>query len=226
MKPGVASMTFEQVAAAVRGRSAARGRSRIVGVDGMSGAGKTGFARRLAAELDAPCLCTDDFVPGWNGLAESVGLLVDWVLRPLAEGRPARWQRYDWMAGRAGDWAELPGADVVVVEGCCVGMPAAAAYLSYLVWVEAQPTERRLRVERRDNWYFYAPFADSWSRQERALQAESRTAERADVVIDNSTRRADGGWPDSFAVCPVSRRAEPGRQPETGLHTIPVSRPS
>ena len=202
MKAGVTSMTFAQIAAAVRGCRAVPGRSRVVGVDGMSGAGKTGFAGRLAAELDAPCLCTDDLVPGWDGLAESVGLLVDWVLRPLAEGRLARWQRYDWMAGRPGDWAELPAADFVVVEGCCVGMPSAAAYLSYLVWVETQPAERRLRVERRDNWYFYAPFADGWSRQESALQAGSRAAERADVVVDNTAPRPGTGWPDRFPVRP------------------------
>jgi len=195
-------MTFEQVAGSIRDRHTEPGRSRIVGVDGMSGAGKTGFAQRLAAELSAPCLCTDEFVPGWDGLAESVGLLVDWVLRPLAEGRPARWRRYDWMTGRPGEWAELPGANFVVVEGCCVGLPAAAAYLSYLVWVETQPAQRRLRLERRDDWYFYAPFADGWSRQESALQAASPTAQRADLVIDNSVPTADGDWPDRFAVRP------------------------
>src|ERR1700683_821452 len=102
MNAAVTRMTFGQLAGGIRARCAERGRSRIVGVDGMSGAGKTGFAQRLAAELGAPCLCTDDFVPGWDGLEESVRLLVNWVLRPLAEGRPARWQRYDWMAGCPG----------------------------------------------------------------------------------------------------------------------------
>jgi hypothetical protein len=66
--------------------------------------------------------------------------------------------------------------------------------------VEAQPAERRQRVERRDNWYFYAPFADGWSRQEGPLQAGSRAAERADVVIDNSAPRPDANWPDRFPV--------------------------
>lgn len=199
-------MTFGQLAGGIRARCAERGRSRIVGVDGMSGAGKTGFAQRLAAELGAPCLCTDDFVPGWDGLEESVRLLVNWVLRPLAEGRPARWQRYDWMAGCPGDWVELPGAELVVVEGCCVGLPAAAAYLSYLVWVETQPAQRQLRVQRRPDWYFYGPFADGWSRQESALQAGSRTAERADVVVDNSVPTVDGDWPDRFSVRPINCR--------------------
>ena len=186
----------------------------------MSGAGKTGFARRLAAELDAPCLGTDEFVPGWDGLAESVGLLVDWVLRPLAAGRPARWQRYDWAAGRPGDWAELPATAFVVVEGCCVGLPAPAAYLCHLVWVDTQQAQRRLRLESRDDWGFYEPFADGWARQERALQAGAGTAARADVVVDNSARTAGGEWPDRFAVRPVSRRpaaaAVPGSPPASG----------
>lgn len=199
-------MTFGRLADDIRARRAKQGRSRIVGVDGMSGAGKTGFAQRLAAELGAPCLCTDDLVPGWDGLAESVRLLEDWVLRPLAEGRIARWRRYDWLAGRPGGWAELPGADFVVVEGCCVGLPAAAAYLSYLVWVETQPAQRRLRLRRRDDWCFYAPFADGWSRQESALQAASRTAERADVVIDNNEPTAHGDWPDRFFMRPANGR--------------------
>jgi hypothetical protein len=142
MNAAVTRMTFGQLGGGIRARCAERGRSRIVGVDGMSGAGETGFAQRLAAELGAPCLCTDDFVPGWDGLEESVRLLVNWVLRPLAEGRPARWQRYDWMTGCPGDWVGLPGTEFVVVEGCCVGLPAAAAYLSYLVWVETQPAQR------------------------------------------------------------------------------------
>ncbi len=58
-------MTFEQLAATIRERAEGPGSScRVVGVDGMSGAGKTAFARRLADELAAPYLCTDELVPG------------------------------------------------------------------------------------------------------------------------------------------------------------------
>jgi hypothetical protein len=206
MNAAVTAMTFGQLAGDIRGPFARQGRSRIVGVDGMSGAGKTGFAQRLAAELGAPCVCTDDFVPGWDGLEESVRLLVNWVLRPLAEGRPARWKRYDWMAGCPGEWIELPASEFVVVEGCCVGLPGAAAYLSYLVWVDTQLAQRQLRLRRRNNWYFYAPFADGWSRQESALQAGSQTAERADVVIDNNGPTANGDWPDRFSVRRINCR--------------------
>jgi hypothetical protein len=201
-------MTFRQLAAAIRSRDAGREGiqgCRVVGVDGMSGAGKTGFARRLAAELAAPCLSTDDLVPGWDGLADSVGLLVGWVLRPLSAGQRARWQRYDWLAGRPGEWEDLAPSDFLVVEGCCVGLPAAAAYLSYLVWIDTPAAERRLRLERRGDWDGYAPFARRWARQETDIQSGASTAERADLVVDNSERTGGQGWAEPFACRPTAR---------------------
>jgi uridine kinase len=173
-------------------------RQRVVGVDGMSGSGKSGFARRLAAELGAPVLSVDDLVPGWDALAESVTLLSEGVLRPLAAGRPARWRRYDWIAGRPGEWAGIEPGDFLVVEGCCVGLPPAAACLSYLIWVDATAAERRRRLERRPDWGTYQPFAERWARQEDALQADADTRHRADLVVDNNQRSPDGDWADVF----------------------------
>jgi hypothetical protein len=177
-------------------------RCRVVGIDGMSGAGKSSFARRLADELAAPVLCLDDLVPGWDALAESVGLLTDWVLRPLAAGRPARWRRYDWLAGRAGEWVDLAPGEFLVVEGSCVGLPPASPCMSYLIWIDAPEQERRRRLELRADWVAYAPFAQRWARQEAALQATANTPARADLAVDNSDKRAAGGWADEFITSP------------------------
>jgi hypothetical protein len=191
-------MTFGRLAALIAGLPNPHGeRCLIVGVDGMSGSGKSDFARRLAGELAAPVLSIDDLVPGWDGLAASTGLLTDWVLRPLAAGQPARWRKYDWLAGAPGEWADLDPGDFLVVEGCCAGRFPAASYLSYLVWLDVPAAERRRRLERRPDWAAYAPFAGRWARQEAALQARAGTAGRADLVVDNSAR-TNGGMPDSF----------------------------
>ncbi|HVT70025.1 MAG TPA: hypothetical protein VHF26_19900 [Trebonia sp.] len=173
-------------------------RQRVVGVDGLSGAGKSGFARRLAAELGAPVLSTDDLVPGWDALAESVALLTEWVLVPLAAGRPARWRRYDWIAGRPAEWVDVEPGDFLVVEGCCVGVPPAAAGLSYLIWIDAPAGERRRRLELRSDWAAYQPFFESWTRQENALQAAADTPGRAGLVVDNSGRSGTGEWAGRF----------------------------
>jgi hypothetical protein len=215
-------MTFEELAARVRAlddravdlsdpdcrRPLPGRRPRVVGVDGLSGAGKSSFAQRLAAALGAPVLSVDDLVPGWDAVAESVGLLADWVLRPLAAGRPARWRRYDWLAGRPGGWVDLEPGDFLVVEGSCVGLEP-AGLLSCLLWIDAPAAERRRRLERRPDWTAYAPFADRWARQEAALQAAAGTPARADLVVDNSGRR-DGGWADQFTVRTAGHRPASG----------------
>jgi hypothetical protein len=206
------AMTFGQLATLVRAlddqavdlsrpdrpRVVAGRRRRVIGVDGLSGSGKSGFARRLAAELAAQVLNADDLVPGWDALAESTPLLTEWVLRPLAAGRPGRWRRYDWMADQPGEWADIEPGDFLVVEGCCVGLPPAAATLSYLIWIDTPAAERRRRLERRPDWSTYQPFVERWARQEDALQADADTQGRADLVVDNSQRAPAGDWADGF----------------------------
>jgi uridine kinase len=196
----VDTMTFAQLAATIRsGRGGDGDRCQVVGVDGFSGSGKSSFAQRLAAELGAPCLGTDEMVQGWDGLSASLDALAAGVLSPLVEGAQARWRRFDWTSYRPAGWASLPASEVVVVEGCCVGVPPAGDLFSYLVWLDAPPEERRRRLRQRGDWSTFAPYFDSWSAQESALQAGARTPERADLLVDNS-RPTGTAWPDDLLV--------------------------
>lgn len=165
---------------AVRLRAA---RARVIAVDGPSGSGKTTLGGALAGELEAPLVHMDDLYPGWDGLRDGAGRLVEWILRPLAEGRPARWRRYDWTLGAYAGWRELPPADVVIVEGVGSGALAAAPYTSFLVWTEAPLAVRRARALSRDG-EIYRPHWERWARQERAYFATDGVRARADAVID------------------------------------------
>ena len=171
----------------------------VVGVDGWSGAGKTSFAGRLAAALSVPCIGTDELAPGWDGLQASLDTLVDAILAPLSWGEPARWRPHDWAGGRLADWVDLPPQQLVVVEGCCVGVPPVADRLSYLVWIDTPEPERVRRLEERDDWEAYAPHYQQWHAQESALQGGSGTDGRADLVVDNSDATGDALAHDRFA---------------------------
>src|SRR5665811_2548520 len=74
------------------------GTTKVVAVDGPSGAGKTDFAAALAERLpSAQLLHMDDLYPGWDGLAQAVADLHDQVLAPLAAGEQAAYRRWDWV---------------------------------------------------------------------------------------------------------------------------------
>ena len=165
------------------GRQARAGRTRVLAIDGRSGAGKTVLAQRLSRELDAPVVSLEDLYGGWDGLERGVGLLVTEVLEPLAAGRVALVPRYDWIAG---EWAEpvpLEPPRVLIVEGVGAGARRAAVYESLLVWLEAPASVRKRRALRRDGETF-APYWEQWAAAEDVMLAREHTPERADVVLD------------------------------------------
>lgn len=186
-------LALSALAGQVCGADPAAGSTRVVAIDGLSGAGKSMLAARLAEALtEAPVVHMDDLYPGWDGLADAPARLLEWVLEPLSRGEPARYRRYDWGAGEYAEWHDVPEAPVLVVEGCGAGVRAVAPYLSLLVWVEAPEPERRRRGLARDPGY--APYWDRWARQEQAMYATERTRERADLRVDgHPSERYDPG---------------------------------
>ncbi len=188
----------------------------IIAIDGWSGSGKTCLAGRLAPAIGAPCVHLDDWVPGWHGLARSVELLVEWVLRPLAAGRRARWRRWDWDAGSWGAWETVAASGLLVVEGCGAGSPLARPWLSALVWIAVDDEERARRLRARPDWPTYEPWAAMWADQERALRAGDDPAATADVVVE------PGPGPDD----PLPSSGRPGAHQTTtpsGRCEIPTS---
>jgi hypothetical protein len=132
----------------------------------------------------------DDLVPGWDGLAEASGRLVSQILEPLSAGRDGRYESYDWIAGAAGPWRDVPAKPFVVVEGVSCGTRAAAEHLGLLLFVEAPLALRYERGIARDGETF-RPHWERWAGQEAQLFTRERTRERADVIIDGSLPVAD-----------------------------------
>jgi uridine kinase len=167
----------------VLGRTAPRaGATRVLAVDGRSGAGKTSLAAKLRDQLTAPVVSLEGLYGGWDGLERGIDLLVSDVLEPLAASQAARVPRYDWMAAK---WAEpvvLEPPDVLIVEGVGAGAHRAAVFASLLLWLEVPAATRKKRALDRDGVTF-AAYWDLWAAQEETMLAREHTPDRADIVI-------------------------------------------
>lgn len=176
------------LSALVVDRPARLGATRLVSIDGPAGSGKTsaaaGLADRLIAEnTDVVTMHMDDLYDGWTGLdSELDRRVLDQLLRPLADGRPATWQRYDWSRGRFAEWHEVRPPELLVLEGCGSGAAGYSAYISVLVWVEAARDTRLQRGIRRDGPEMEPKWL-AWMDLEEAHFRANRTRQRADLVI-------------------------------------------
>jgi hypothetical protein len=131
----------------------------------------------------------DDLYDGWRGLSRGVDGQLARLLRPLAEGRPGRYLRYDWHADRYAEPVTVAPAPLLVVEGVGSGSRSVADLVTLLVWVSAPPEERMRRGLERDGDAF-APHWAAWAADEAEHFAREDTEARADVLVD-------GGGPAS-----------------------------
>lgn len=178
-------MTFFQAAAATTAASLTL--PVLIAVDGFSGAGKTTLATELAAALRAHHTVSlfhlEDVYPGWDGLADGITYFSEHVAAPLAAGRTAHWQQWDWVAGRYGEQRTTEPAEIVIFEG--VGSSAAAVrhLLDAAVWVDAPAGLRREQALARDG-DTYAPHWERWAAQERSWASDDPAPGRADITVD------------------------------------------
>ena len=172
-----------RVLTALGERTPAAAGPRVVAIDGRSGAGKTTFARSVAAALGgAPVVALEELYGGWDGLADGALRLVTDVLAPLSSTGRARVPRYDWHAAAWSSPALLDHPADVVVEGVGAGSRRAAPYTTLLVWLELPGPERRRRALARDAGAFDAHWA-RWAAQEEAYLRAEDPVGRADLVL-------------------------------------------
>jgi uridine kinase len=187
--------TFAGLAARVLAGPARLGAVRLVCVDGPAGSGKTTFAGRLTDALgdDAGLVHLEDLYAGWT-LTGAAARLSAGVLRPLAEGRPGSYSRYDWAAGRFSD-QPVPVAvpRVLVVEGCGSSPRALDPWTTLRIWVEAPARLRLSRGLARDGEDLAAHWR-RWQESEARHFATDDTRARADLLVDGAAPCPDGAF--------------------------------
>ncbi|WKT96021.1 hypothetical protein Q2K19_17385 [Micromonospora soli] len=168
------------------------GPTRLVAVDGPSGAGKTVLAARLADALAAlagdrpPVVRTDDLLDGWDDQLTFWSRLEEWVLAPLRSGRPGAYRRYSWARGCfLGPPVPVSAGPVLIVEGVSAARARIRPELTLSVFVTA-PAELRLsRALARDGAQIL-PELRRWHAGERAHFAADGTEAAADLVVDGA----------------------------------------
>ena len=169
----------------------------IILIDGRAGSGKSSFAEELRNELfrqsdAAPTLIhMDDLYPGWEGLEAGSAYLVQNILQPLSQAKPAAWQKWDWGQGRRGDpnepgngWREFSGGNILIVEGCGTLSRQSRELAQLSLWIEAPREVRRARWQARDAGKF-DEFWGLWQAQEDHFYETEKSDRLADWVIEN-----------------------------------------
>jgi uridine kinase len=186
--------SFADLAALVASRPPRLGAVRLVAVDGPSGAGKTSFADRLAKELDAPVVHTDDLLDGWDDQFTFWNRLEGRVLEPLRHGRPATYECYLWhRKAFGGKPVTVEPAPVVLLEGASSARRVIRPELSLAIFVLAPPDLRLTRALAREGGddVAFRAYLERWRTAEDRHFAEEQTAASADLVVDGSAEVPD-----------------------------------
>jgi uridine kinase len=170
------------------------GGTRLIAVDGPSGAGKTTFALRLAKQLDAPVVHTDDLLDGWDDQFTFWDRLESQVLGPLRRGETASYRRYQWHLGAfAGPPVRVDPAPAVLVEGVTAARREIRPELSLSVFVVAPPGLRWNRALARDgdDSVAFRAYLERWRAAEDRHFAQDDTAAAADLIVDGEATTGD-----------------------------------
>lgn len=171
------------------------GATRLVCVDGPSGAGKTVLADRLTAAaagfgVEATVVHLDDLYEGWSGPDGVSERVETWLLEPLRAGRVGGYRRYDWASGAYAEWHDVPPSVLLILEGVGAAATAIEPSANVLIWLDAP---RKLRYERgiaRDG-DAYRPYWSAWAAAEERHFRRERTKERADLRLDGARTSPD-----------------------------------
>lgn len=155
---------------------------KLVAIDGHGGAGKTTLSKKLAKELQAEVLHTDDFA-SWENPMNWWPQMLKNVLDPIKNGaNTISYERSDWEHNNPKPVNNQRVTPIMFLEGVSSVRQEFRPYLSFAVWVE---TPRELCLERgvardgegkRSQWIEWLQNEDEWIHRDKPL-------EYVDVVV-------------------------------------------
>jgi len=175
------------------------GRPLLTSIDGGSGSGKSTLANELKSlDSNISIVRMDDFYVPVEEEAllrrkpeEDYESCFDWrrmldqVLKPLRDGKTARFQALDWDMGILRDRQKVEPSGIVFVEGVYCLRPEFRPYFDFSIWVETEASLRRQRmIARKQNTLAQM---DCWQRGEEWYQRLYSPNKVASLVVDGRT---------------------------------------
>jgi len=173
----------DAAAAVAEAQALPRDRTSYIGIDGYGGSGKSTLAALIAEAVPgAVVVHADDFaspsVPEWDHARFGTQ-----VLEPLLDGRPARYQRWDWHTDTGAEWHDVPVGVPMIVEGVSSTRWELGVPWDLTIWVETPEQVRLARALDRDGPDMLATWLHVWLPEEDAYVARERPQQRVDLIV-------------------------------------------
>ena len=166
----------------------------LLAIEGGSASGKTTLSQLLARIYGCTVFHMDDFFlrpeqrtperfaePGGNVDRER---FYEEVLKPLAEGAPLRYRRYDCHTQTLQPPAEISPTPLTVVEGAYSMHPLLAEHYDLSVFLRISPELQRRRITKRNGPEMAERFFTLWVPLELAYFEAMDPASRCDLVLE------------------------------------------
>ncbi len=175
----------------------AKGRTKLIAIDGRGGSGKSSLAKLLLEaspdfqllSVDAfPCLPTEHpFDPSGTQTHINWKRLLDEALLPLIHGEDANFIRTPWWRGQAiGPSETVRAGGTVIVEGCYSLLRHLRDRYDLTIWVECQVETAIENAIKRDGEEIRKIWTDVYAKNEELYIQNHRPIDTADVLLINS----------------------------------------
>lgn len=168
----------------------------LVGIDGMSGAGKSRLAALLKQVYQCGFVHTDDFFlqPHQRGearLAQPGGNIDYERLAPIAakaaDDRAFAYQAYNCQTQAMGQWQKVPQGPLTVLEGVYALHPRVAAPCDVRIFLNVNAKVQALRIQQRESKALAARYQTEWIPMENRYFGEFDIRESCDITIDTGS---------------------------------------
>ncbi|MCA9308469.1 hypothetical protein KC980_03075 [candidate division WWE3 bacterium] len=159
----------------------------FIGIDGLSGAGKSCFASELSSVLaNSQIVCLDDF---YDNTIYSIDLSEAFrVLNSLQKNTPVSYFPYDWnLRNKSSCSVYRVTTNIVIVEGVYALKSMLLPLYSFKVWLNCEATEAFSRALNRDLEFdseIKKLWLDHWLPCEHKYVEEYSPSSIADLVVN------------------------------------------